>query len=158
MLGRCTRGRCLKGPGPIRTLPPTPSLVLREDHAGRRGCVTEVPQPKGHLVQFGELDPLLQGAAPADGRDVQHAVPELDEGATVVMGWEAGRNQREGENGPEFNPALPGLHRGREPTHPRVRAGASPGPIGETYPSLLGPRTERRGRAGGRGLTASWAV
>ena len=53
----------------------------------QRGQVTEVLETKAdsgwrHLVQFGELNSLLQGAAPADGRDVQHAVPELDEGPT----------------------------------------------------------------------------
>lgn len=48
-----------------------------------------------HLVQFGKLDPLLQGAAPADGRDVQHAIPELDEGSTGGDG--GGRDSGEPE-------------------------------------------------------------
>ena len=53
--------------------------------------MTEVPETKAdsgrHLVQLGELDSLLEGAAPADGRDVQHAVPELDEGPTVKRSY-----------------------------------------------------------------------
>lgn len=59
----------------------------------------------------------------------------------VVMGWEGGQNQREGENGPEFNPALLDFT-GDENPPTKGQAGASSGPLGETYPFSLRPRTE----------------
>lgn len=75
--------------------PPTPALIHLAKEKER---LREAEWPRseslrlrggGYLVQLGELDPLLQGAAPADGRDVQHAIPELDEGSAGGTG--AGR-------------------------------------------------------------------
>lgn len=86
-----------------------------------------------HLVQFRELDPLLQGAAAANGRDVQHAIPELDEGSA---GGDGGPGKESREPGRmraalNSNPALPGttvsLYFTGDKNHPLLSQGPRAG-------------------------------
>ena len=69
---------------------------------------TKADSGRWHLVQFRELDSLLQGATPADGRDVQHTVPELDEGPTggEGAGGGAGRGDQPGLPGTSLHVQL----------------------------------------------------